>query len=75
MSRNLRSSADIDRGCKQINKDVYRHMWGPSEFDEARYSTVKYYQSLVPNSRLVLIENAVHMTMQDNPQKDIQAIC
>ncbi len=103
MSKNFLSSADIDSGRKQINKNVYRYMFGPSEFtmtgtlknydrtnklgeikvptlficgefDEARYSTVKYYHSLVPNSKLVLIENAAHMTMQDNPQQDIKVI-
>ena len=44
------------------------------EFDEARPSTVRYYQSLVPNARFVLIKNAGHLTMQDNPQQDILAI-
>lgn len=44
------------------------------EFDEARPSTVKYYQSLVPKSSFELMKNAGHLTMQDNPQQDIQAI-
>lgn len=44
------------------------------EFDEARPSTVQYYQSLVPNSRFVMIEDAAHLTMHDNPEKDIQTI-
>lgn len=103
MSRNLLRSADIDSGKKQICKDVYRYMWGPSEFtvtgtlkdydrtdrlveikvptlficgeyDEARFPTVHYYHSLVEGSGIVMIENAAHMTMQDNPEMDIQAI-
>ncbi len=44
------------------------------EFDEARPTTVQYYQSLVPNSRFVMIEDAAHLTMHDNPEKDIQTI-
>lgn len=44
------------------------------EFDEARPSTVKYYQSLVPDAKFVLIENVGHLTTQDNPQKNIDAI-
>ena len=37
------------------------------EFDEARPSTVKYYQSLVPGAKFEMIEGAAHLTMQDNP--------
>jgi proline iminopeptidase len=44
------------------------------EFDEARPSTVKYYQSLVPGSKFEIIENAGHLTMQDNPEKNIKVI-
>lgn len=44
------------------------------EFDAARPNTVKYYQSLTPNSRLTIISNAGHMTMHDNPTEDIKAI-
>ena len=44
------------------------------EFDEARPSTVKYYQSLVPGAKFELIENAGHLTMQDNPEKNLKII-
>lgn len=44
------------------------------EFDEARPSTVKYYQSLVPGAQFELIENAGHLTMQDNPEKNLKVI-
>jgi proline iminopeptidase len=37
------------------------------EFDEARPSTVKYYQSLVPGAKFELIKGAAHLTMQDKP--------
>jgi len=44
------------------------------EYDEARPSTVEYYSSLVPDSRFVVIEDAAHMTMQDNPEMDLKTI-
>lgn len=44
------------------------------EFDEARPSTVKYYQSLVPGAQFELVENAGHLTMQDDPDKNLKII-
>ena len=44
------------------------------EYDEACPATVKYYQSLVPGAKFELIENAAHLTMQDNPEKNIKVI-
>ncbi len=44
------------------------------EFDEARPSTVNYYKTLVANSQMVIIPGAGHLTMQDNPEADINAI-
>jgi proline iminopeptidase len=44
------------------------------EFDEARPETVRYYQSLVQNSKFVVNAGAAHLTMHDNPTSDIQAI-
>ena len=44
------------------------------EYDEARPVTTKYYASLVPDSKFVVIKNAAHMTMQDNPEQDIKEI-
>jgi proline iminopeptidase len=44
------------------------------EFDEARPSTVKYYQSLVPGSLFEIIPGAGHLTMQDNPKQNIKII-
>ncbi|MEP7254612.1 MAG: proline iminopeptidase-family hydrolase [Ferruginibacter sp.] len=44
------------------------------EFDEARPSTVKYFQSLVPNSKFVVIAGAGHGTMHDNKSENIRAI-
>jgi proline iminopeptidase len=44
------------------------------EFDEARPATVKYFQSLVPNAKYVMIEGAGHGTMHDNRSQNLSAI-
>ncbi|MBL7703348.1 MAG: proline iminopeptidase-family hydrolase [Ferruginibacter sp.] len=44
------------------------------EFDEARPPTVKYFQSLVANSRFVMIDGAGHGTMHDNRIQNLKAI-
>jgi len=44
------------------------------EFDEARPSTVQYYQSLVPGAKFRMIPNVGHITVQDNPNEDIRII-
>ena len=49
-------------------------LYTAGEFDAARPSTVKYFQSQTPNSKFVLIKNAAHSTMNDNTQADLKAI-
>ncbi len=44
------------------------------EFDEARPATVKYFQSLVPNAKFVMVDGAGHGTMHDNRSKNVSAI-
>ncbi len=44
------------------------------EFDEARPATVHYFQSLVPDSKFVMIDGAGHGTMHDNKEQNIKAI-
>jgi proline iminopeptidase len=44
------------------------------EFDEARPATVRFFQTLVPGSKLVVIEGAGHGTMHDNRLQNISAI-
>jgi proline iminopeptidase len=44
------------------------------EYDAARPSTVKYYQSLIPNSKLEIISNSGHISMHDNPYENIKVI-
>lgn len=49
-------------------------LYTTGEFDAARPSTVQYYQSLTPNSKLVAIKNAGHSTMIDDPEANLLAI-
>ena len=44
------------------------------EYDEARPETTRYYQSLVPDGTLAVIEEAAHLTMHDNPGRDVEEI-
>jgi len=44
------------------------------EFDEARPSTVKYYQSLVPGAKFEVIKGAAHLTMQDKPEQSNRVV-
>ncbi len=62
---------DITNGLGEIKVPT---LFITGEFDEAREVTVRYYQSLVPNSTFQLIDNAGHLTMQDNPVQNISVI-
>jgi proline iminopeptidase len=64
---------DYDR-TSDLHKIKIPTLYTAGEFDEARPTTVKYYQSLTPNSRLTIISNAGHLTMHDNPKEDLKAI-
>jgi len=44
------------------------------EYDEVRPEAVRFYQSLVPGSRLAVVENAAHLTMQDEPERYLQVL-
>ncbi len=44
------------------------------EYDEARPQTVRYFQSLVPDSEMAVIKGAGHATMHDNRKGNIQAV-
>ncbi|HEV8504074.1 MAG TPA: proline iminopeptidase-family hydrolase [Chitinophagaceae bacterium] len=44
------------------------------EFDEARPTTVQYYQSLVPGAKFEIIKGAGHLTMQDKPEENNKVI-
>ncbi len=57
-----------------LNKITVPTLYLTGEFDEAQPATVKYYQSITPNSRFEMIPNAGHLTMQDNSADDLAAI-
>ncbi|MEP6792685.1 MAG: proline iminopeptidase-family hydrolase [Saprospiraceae bacterium] len=44
------------------------------EYDEAKPTTVEYYQSLVPGAKFVLIYDSGHLTTIDQPEKNNQAV-
>ena len=44
------------------------------DFDSATPKTLRYYQSLTPNSKLVVFKNAGHYTMHDNPEDNVRVI-
>jgi proline iminopeptidase len=44
------------------------------EYDEILPETISHYNSLVKNSVLSINSGSAHLTMQDNPESDIQAI-
>lgn len=70
LTGNLR---DYDATGK-LNKINIPTLFIGGEFDEARPSTVKYYSSLVSNSRVEIIPDAGHLSMQDNPEANNQFI-
>lgn len=57
-----------------LNKITVPTLFITGEFDEARPATVSYFRSLVPGSKLVVIEGAGHGTMHDNREQNIAAI-
>ncbi|GJM29666.1 MAG: proline iminopeptidase [Cyclobacteriaceae bacterium] len=64
---------DYERSDK-LNEIKVPTLFICGEDDEARPSTVQYYQSLVSNSKFSLIKDAAHITMHDNPEQNNQAI-
>jgi proline iminopeptidase len=43
-------------------------------YDESRPATVEYYRSLVPGAELAIIENAAHLTMQDDSAENVRVV-
>ena len=62
---------DITHRLNEIKIPV---LFTTGEFDEARPATVQYFQSLVPNSKFFIIQEAGHATMHDNPQQSIHVL-
>ncbi len=64
---------DYERG-DQLKKIKVPTLFICGEYDEARPSTVQYFQSLVPNAKFSMIKDAAHITMHDNPEQNNQVI-
>lgn len=91
------------RTFENMGVEVYRHMWGPSEFtmtgtlrdcerarglseirepvlltcgrhDEASPETTAYYQSLAPNARLAVFEDASHSHHLEKESEYLEAL-
>jgi proline iminopeptidase len=43
-------------------------------YDEALVPTVEYYRSLVPGAEMAIIENAAHLTMQDDSAENVRVV-
>jgi proline iminopeptidase len=41
------------------------------EYDEARPSTVRYFQSQIPEAEFTMIKNSGHATVNDNPEQTL----
>ena len=59
---------------KELSSIKVPTLYTCGDFDSATPKTLKYYQSLTPNSKLVVFENAGHYTMHDNPEDNISVI-
>lgn len=57
-----------------LNRIKIPTLYITGEYDEARPSTVRRYQSLTSNSKLFINQGASHFTMFDNPRADLDAI-
>lgn len=44
------------------------------EYDEARPSTVRYFQSQIPGAEFTMIKNSGHATVNDNPEQTLARI-
>ena len=64
---------DYDR-TGQLEEIKVPTLFVAGEYDEARPATVASYQSLVPDARFAIINDAAHLTMHDNPEQNNQVI-
>ena len=62
---------DVTSRLGQITAPI---LFTTGEYDEARPATVRYYQNLIPGSEMIVIPDAGHLTMQDNPEANNKAV-
>ena len=61
-------------GTKDLEKIKVPTLYITGEFDGARPSTVRHYQSLTPNSEMKVIKDAGHVTMHDASDENVKII-
>ena len=59
---------------KELSSIKVPTLYTCGDFDSATPKTLKYYQSLTPNSKLVVFKNAGHYTMHDNPEDNVKVM-
>ncbi len=59
---------------KDLEKIKVPTLYITGEFDGARPSTVRHYQSLTPNSEMKVIKDAGHVTMHDASDENVKII-
>ena len=64
---------DYDR-TGQLNKITVPTLFTAGRYDESTPETTTWYQSFVPNSKIVIIEDASHMTMLEQPEKYVKIV-
>ena len=67
------SLLDYDR-IEELSEVKVPVLFITGEYDEARPSTVKYYQRLVPDARFQEISESGHATLNDNPEEALNVI-
>lgn len=64
---------DYDR-TDQLHEIKIPTLFIVGQYDEAVPSTVRSFQRLVPNSEMVIVPNAGHLAMQDDPDYYVEAL-
>lgn len=64
---------DYDR-TGRLGEIAIPTLFTTGRYDEARPATVEHYRSLVPGAELAIIENAAHLTMQDDSAENVRVV-
>jgi proline iminopeptidase len=67
------SLKDYDRTdrLKEINVPT---LFTAGRYDEATPRTVEFYHSLLPGSRIAILEHSAHLAMQDEPERYLEVV-
>jgi proline iminopeptidase len=64
---------DYDR-TDRLGEITIPTLFTTGRYDEARSETVEYYRTLVPGAEIAIIENAAHLTMQDDSAANVRIV-